>query len=452
MERVGQIERTGTVADGIGDGRRSPARDVWRGARILPPVRIGEIRRPERAQWGKPLDGVRILAAEQMQALPYATQLMSHLGAAVVKVEHPRNGESGRGARPFLIDEDGRQVGATYLRNNLSKQSIGIDLKRPAGRDLFKRLVPHFDIVAENFTPGTMDRLGLGYAALSELEPRLVYASISGFGNQGDSPYASWPAYAPMVEAMAGIYEPSRKPGQPPPVVVAGALGDNGAGLFAVIGVLAALLHRERTGLGQHVDISMYDAMVAMSDMVPHLWSMDAPAAWATAGSIAIVAGFRARDGYFVVSVMREHQFERLAHTVGHPEWCDEPRFATREGWAENIEGVIRPAVEAWSVDLTRLEACSVLCGEGIPSGPSNLAHDIHADPHVQAHDMLIEVPRPDSDKPMQVVGNPVKLSRVSEGPVTPFPRLGEHTEQVLRETLDLGDEEIGGLREQGVI
>jgi crotonobetainyl-CoA:carnitine CoA-transferase CaiB-like acyl-CoA transferase len=255
-----------------------------------------------------------------------------------------------------------------------------------------------------------------------------------------------------MVEAMAGIYEPTRKPGQPPPVVVAGALGDNGAGLFGIIGMLAALRHRDQTGVGQHVDISMYDAMIAMSDMVPQLWSMGAPAGWATAGSIAIVAGFRARDGYFVVSVMREHQFERLAHTVGHPEWCDDPRFATREGWARQIEETLRPAIEAWARDRTRLEASRILCEQGIPAGPSNLAPDIHADPHVQAHAMLIEVPRPDGERDMQVVGNPVKLSRVAEGPVSSFPGLGEHTEEVLRETLALPDEEIAALREEHVI
>jgi len=182
-------------------------------------VRIGEVRNPERAQWGKPLTGVRLLAAEPMQALPFATQLMGYLGAEVTKVEHPEHGESGRGAQPSLIDEDGRRVGATYLRNNLSKRSVGIDLKKPQGRDLFKRLVPHFDIVAENFTPGTMQRLGLGYDVLSQIDPRIIYLSISGFGNRDDSPYARWPAYAPIVEAMAGIYEPTRKPGEPPPTL-----------------------------------------------------------------------------------------------------------------------------------------------------------------------------------------------------------------------------------------
>ncbi len=410
------------------------------------------MRHPERARWGKPLDGVRILAAEQMQALPYATQLLAHLGADVVKVEHPERGESGRGAEPRLTDADGRQVGATYLRNNLSKRSVGIDLKQAEGRDLFKRLVPHFDVVAENFRPGTMERLGLGYDVISELHPRAIYLSISGFGNRTPSPYTTWPAYAPIVEAMAGIYEPNRRPGQPPPVVVAGALGDNGSALFAVIGILAALRHRERTGLGEQVDVSMYDAMIAMSDMVPQLWSMGAPAALAAAGSTAIVAAFEASDGYFVVAVFREHHFERLARIVGHPEWCKDPRFATREGWARHTESVLRPAVETWARSKTKLEAARDLCEQGVAAGPSNLAEDIHADPHVDAHDMLIEVPRPDAERPMLVVGNPVKLSRMAEGPVAGFPQLGQHTDAVLRETLDLQDDELATLRERGVI
>jgi formyl-CoA transferase len=415
-------------------------------------VKIGEVSGTERAGWGKPLDGVRVLAAEQMQALPYATQLMAHLGAEVVKVEPPGTGESGRGAQPALTDRDGRRVGATYLRNNLSKRSVAIDLKSAAGRELFLRLVPHFDVVAENFKPGVMERLGLGYQAIAAANPRAIQASISGFGSRVPSPYASWPAYAPIAEAMGGLYEPNRRPGQPPPVVVAGALGDNAAALFAVIGVLSALRHRERTGLGQHVDVSMYDAMIAMADMVPQLWSMDAPSSWAAAGSTAIVAAFAARDGHFVVAVFREHHFRRLAERVGHPEWCDDPRFATREGWAREIEGTIRPAVERWARDKTRLEASRALCEDGIAAGPSHRAEDIHADPHVAQHAMLIEVPRPDSERPMLVAGNPVKLSRVAEGPVRSFPGLGEHTDEVLRELLSLSDAELADLREAGAI
>ena len=415
-------------------------------------MRIGETAHGERARWGKPLEGVRVLAAEQMQALPYATQLMAHLGADVVKVEPPSTGDSGRASQPALRDRDGRAVGATFLRNNLGKRSIGIDLKTEGGQALFRRLAPHFDVVAENFRPGTMQRLGLDYAAISAVAPRTIYVSVSGFGNLDETPYANWPAYAPIAEAMAGLYEPNRKGDAPPPVVVAGALGDIASALFSVIGVLAALRHRDRTGVGQHVDIAMMDAMLAISDMPPFLWSMGAPVAWAAAGSLALCSAFRARDGYFVVAVFREHHFERLAQAVGHPEWCDDPRFATREGWAAHTESVIRPALEAWARDKSKLEAAAALCELGIAAGPSNTAEDLAADPHVAARHMLLEVPRPDGERDMLVVGNPIKMSNVSEGPVRSFPTLAEHTDEVLREALALPEDELSALRRQQVI
>ena len=413
-------------------------------------MRTDEIREPDRVQWGKPLDGVRVLAAEQMQALPYATQLMAHLGADITKVEHPVHGESGRGARPSLVDEDGRSVGATFLRNNLSKRSIGIDLKQPEGRDLFQRLVPHFDVVAENMRPGTMDRLGLGYEALSARETRLIYVSVSGFGNLVPSPYASWPAYAPIPEAMAGFYEQNRRGDETPRPLVAGALGDIGSALFAVIGTLAALRHRERTGLGRHVDIAMYDAMIAMADMVPFMDSMGVDPN--PSGGPYIIECFKARDGYFVVEVIREHHFEALATAIGQPEWLRDERFARREDWPRYIQSVFRPAIEAWAADKAKLDVCHLLCAAGVAAGPSNSADDIRRDPHVAARNMLIEVPRPDSDTPLRVVGNPVKMSRVAEGPVRRFPRLGQHTGEVLQGKLGLDEAALASLREKGVI
>ncbi len=413
-------------------------------------MRLNEVRHAERGA-ARPLDGVRVLAVEQMQALPFATQLLAHLGADVVKVEHPIQGESGRASRPQITDRDGRKVGATYLRNNLSKRSIGIDWKAPAGAALLRRLVPHFDVLAENFKPGALERMGLGYAALAALHPPLVYVSITGFGHLAPTPYSDWPAYAPIAEAMAGLYEPIRRPGEPPPVVVAGALGDNASALYALIGMLAALRQRERTGRGQHVDISMFDAMVAMTDMVPFMWSVGEPPSAATAGRVGIVSAFAASDGYFVMAILRDHQLERLAELVGQSGWCSDPRFATREGWAEHRESVVRPAVEAWARDMTKLEASRVLAAEGIPAGPSNLAPDLHADPHVAARDMLIEVPRVDDPRPMLVPGNPVKLSGAPEGPVAATPCLGEHTEAVLRE-VGIDDRELEVLRRDGVI
>ncbi len=379
-------------------------------------MRLGDVANVGAQQYGKPLDGVRILAAEQMQALPYATQLLARLGADVVKVEHPVHGESGRASTPTMIDPDGRPVGATYLRNNFNKRSVGIDLKQPDGHALFLSLVPKFDVVAENFKPGTMDRMGLGYDTIAQVAPRAVYVSISGFGNTVATPYRDWPAYASIVEAMSGIYD-YRHPDEPPVTIPVGALGDISSALFGVIGILAALRHRDHTGVGQYVDIAMFDAMVAMTDIVTNFWSLGVRPEPGKALEV-ICEGFRASDGFVVAQIVREHQFWNLGDLVGHPEWRDDPRFATRAGWAPVFESEIRPAVDAWASKYTKLEAAALLTGAGVVAGPSNHAADVIADPHVAARHMLVEMPRTDGGAdPVLVPGNPVKLSKVSEGP-----------------------------------
>ena len=414
-------------------------------------MQLGEIANGGAAEFGRPLEGVRVLAVEQMQALPFATQLLARLGADVVKVEHPVSGESGRGALPAMVDPAGRNVGATFLRNNLGKRSVGIDLKSPVGRDLVMDLAGGFDVFAENFKAGAMDRMGLGYEQVSAQHPQVIYLSVSGFGNTVASPYDSWPAYAPIVEAMSGIYEYKRSDDQPPVVAPAGALGDIGSALFGVIGVLAALRHRDRTGLGQYVDIAMLDAMVAMTDIVTNFWSMGLRPD--SGGPLLIMDGFRASDGWFVVQVGREHQFARLAEVVGHPEWPSEERFATRVGWRTHLDDVIRPAVEEWAATRTKLEACHELCVAGVAAGPANSALDVIDDPHVAARNMLVAIPRTDGvTDPVLVPGNPVKLSRMAEGPETRVPWVGEHTDHVLRSELALSDAELADLRAAGVI
>jgi len=236
------------------------------------------------------------------------------------------------------------------------------------------------------------------------------------------------------------------------PVCPTGELITFQVGQVATLAALAAVLTARRTGEGQHVDVSMFDAMVAINDMLPFMWSMGLPPVMCTPRHFALVASFRARDGYFVVACFREHQFEPLAPTVGKPDWTSDPRFATREGWAQQREAVIRPAIETWARDRSKLEAARELCEQGVPAGPSNDGADLHADPHVRLRDMLIEVPRPDADGVMLIVGNPVKLSRVAEGPVGPIPRLGEHTDEVLATTLGLAAADLAALRSDGVI
>ncbi|NLD76632.1 MAG: CoA transferase [Acidimicrobiales bacterium] len=412
-------------------------------------MKLGDIANGAAAGNGKPLDGVRVLALEQMQSLPYATQLLARLGADVVKVEHPKGGDSGRAALPAMTDPEGRRVGATFLRNNLTKRSICVDLKSSEGRQVVLDLAPKFDVVAENFKAGTLDRLGLGWDDISAVAPRAVYLSVSGFGSTG-SPYDRWPAYAPIAEAMSGIYEFKRQGDDPPLVAPMGGLGDIGSGLFAVIGVLAALRHRDATGQGQKVDIAMLDALVAITDIVPNFWSMGL-----RNGDLGplIMHGFRASDGWFIIQVGRENHFAKLVEAIGHPEWADAPRFAERQGWIDHLDTVLRPAIEEWASTRTKVEACDDLAALGVAAGPCFSDEEVVHDEHVAARNMLVEMPRTDDvEQPVLVPGNPVKLSAVAEGPEARVPWLGEHTDEVLAAELGYDEAQIAELRESGAI
>ncbi|MGR6997530.1 CaiB/BaiF CoA transferase family protein [Yinghuangia aomiensis] len=411
-------------------------------------MRVGEVVGADRTRYGKPLDGIRVLAIEQMQALPFATQMLARFGAEVIKVESPGTGDSGRGSLPAMSDPDGRKVGITFLRNNLGKRSVTVDLKNPEGLALVRELAKKADIVCENFKAGVAARLGLGYEDINKINPRAVYLSVSGFGNTTETPYAGWPAYAPVAEGMAGLYEFKRTPGVAPTVSPLGALGDTGSALFAIIGVLAALRHRDATGEGQYVDISMYDAMVALNDAGLSYWSMGMK----DPGLAPLINhSFKAFDGYLIIQCGRPHMFKGLAELVGHPEWVDDPRLAGPQDWFNHIEDVIRPGIENWAADKTRLEACAALSAVGVASGPVYNPGDVIDDDHIKNRNMVVEMSRTDGNpEPVLSPGNPVKLSKMAEGPETRVPWLGEHTEEILRDELGLSEEEITRLAAVG--
>jgi len=402
----------------------------------------------------QPLAGLRILSAEQMISLPHATQLLSLLGAEVLKVE-PLSGESGRHGQPAIAGEDGVATGSTFVRNNLGKSTISIDLKSERGRDLFLDLASHVDSVAENFRPGTADRLGIGFEAVRKRNPAVIYLSISGFGNRTDppSPYRERPAYAPVVEAMAGLYEYARDGDAPPRLASAGALGDTGPALYAVIGLLSALHERARTGEGCHVDVAMYDSMIAIADVV-HLASVGVDPSRATRG-IGILDSFRADDGWFTVEVVREPNFPRFCEAVGHPEWQQDPRLATRGGWAAHLETLIRPGVEGWARGRTKNQAAAELARHGVAAGPVNTATDIMLDPHVLERGLVHRFEIEGREAPVDVVGSPLHFSgsRTLEAEametVEPprWPRLGGQTERVLEGWLGLSPDEVATLK-----
>jgi len=412
---------------------------------------LGEISNEEAAKYGKPLDGVKILAAEQMQALPFATQLLARLGAEVVKIEHPVNGESARGALPSMDDPSGRSVGATFLRNNLNKKSVGIDLSTSEGQDLFLRLVPNFDVVGDNFKPGTMGKFGLDYKSINSKYPNVIVISISGFGNSGNSPYQNWPAYNSVAEAMSGLYDFKRREGEPPVVNPMGAVGDIATSLFGVIGILAALRHRETTGEGQYIDLAMFDCMASLADVAINFHSMGIsrepnPAPY-------VIAPFRCSDGYLVLQFVREHQFENLANLIGRPDWIGDSRFEERTGWGEHLNSEIIPALEKWSENQTRSETSSLLAEANVASGPVLTAPEVVKDKHLEERNMIVALPRTDGiNEPILIPGNPIKMSKVSEGPEMRVPWIGEHTNEVLTEELGLSETELENLKKTGII
>ncbi len=402
----------------------------------------------------KPLAGVRILALEQMQALPYATQLLARLGAEVVKIESPGTGDLGRSSLPAMKDPEGRLVGATFLRNNLSKQSIAIDLKSEQGRELVLQLAPKFDVVCENFRAGAIERLGLGYDDLVAAHPTLIYCSLSGFGHALEdgptSPYGEWPALAAVVEAMSGIYELKREEGQPPTVSPMGALGDISTALFSTIGILSALRLRDATSKAQRVDVAMFDVLVAMTDIVVNFASLGVRGGL---GAVGIMHGFKAQNGYFILQVIREHQWAGLCELIGKPEWASDERFASRAAWTELLEPEIRPAVEAWAAAKSKLECCEELTKAGLIAGPCFSADEVMADPHLADRHMLVAMDRTDGvDEPVLTPGNPIKLQGVPEGPESRVPWLGEHTREVLTRELGLSAQQIDAYLDAGVV
>ena len=395
----------------------------------------------------QPLNGIRVLAAEQMQSLPYATQMLASLGAEVVKVEHPTRGDLGRSSLPVTSDTEGNPVGATFLRNNLYKKSIALDLKHESGQDLFRRLAKGFDVVAENFKAGTMERFGLGYSDLRKHQPKLIYLSISGFGNTVDTPYSEWPAFAPIAEAMSGIYNFNRGDDEEIKVSPVGALGDTGSGLFAVIGVLSALRQRDLTGEGLYVDISMLDSMVAFADIVPNYLSLGKNP---RTPSSLINHGFKIQAGEIVIQIGREHQFEALTKVLGKSEWLIDDRFNTRSGWVENI-GIIRTAIYDWAGTKSLITVCDNLAKAGIAAAPAFEAEDVVNDPHILAREMLIEVPT-GGDHQVLTAGNPVRMTGVTKRAITAPPSLGADTKSLLQDELSISDSEYENLQSLGII
>lgn len=398
------------------------------------------------------LAGVRVLDLTRVLAGPWCTQVLADLGADVIKVERPRSGDDTRGwGPPFLRDADSNDTAesAYYLCANRNKRSLTVDIATEAGQAIIRRLASQSDVLVENFKVGDMARYGLDAATLRAANPRLVYCSITGFGQDG--PYAQRAGYDFAVQGLGGLMSVTGAVDDEPQKVGV-AVTDLFTGMYATVAVLAALRHRDATGQGQVIDMALLDAQVAMlANLGSHyLVSGDVPARQGNAhANIVPYQVFAVADGHIIVAVGNDRQFVRLCALLGEPVLADDARFTTNAGRVRHRD-VLVPLLQIALRSRGREDWLSRLEAAGIPCGPVNDIADVFANPQVQARGMVARVAHPHAGE-LALVGSPLKLSATPVEPWRAPPLLGQHTDEVLREA-GYRDDEIATLRGCGAI
>ena len=396
----------------------------------------------------KALSGIRILDLTQYEAGVSCTQLLAWLGAEVIKVE-PRAGEPGRRTISDRPDVDGYY----FLLLNANKKSITLGLKHERGRAIFEAMVPKADVVIENFGPGTMERLGLGYDALRRINSRIIYASIKGFGSKG--PYAEYKSFEWISQAMGGAMSLTGEPGGPPMRCTAG-LGDSGSGLHCAVGILAALIHRQATGVGQQVEVAQQDSVVNLIrvNLRDH-YAQGAPVprrgnrVHGTAPCNLYRCAPGGPNDYIYLHCATPEMWRALMRILGRPDYGDDPRFADRQGRFQYVEKIDQ-MIEAWTEKHTKHEAMEILAGAGVPCGAVLDTGEVLSNPHLIERGMVVTVQHPTRGA-FSMPASPIHLSD-SPTEVTPAPLLGQHTAEVYAALLGYTAADLAALRSAGII
>ena len=399
----------------------------------------------------RPLEGIRVIGLEQYMSGPYCTMLLADAGAEVIKIERPGKGDPRRSIPPFA-ERDGKKKAAGYMAYNRNKKSLALNVQSAEGQEILRRLAAVSDVVVENLRPGALEKVGLDYDGFKAINPRIVYATISGFGRMPGyrSEYANRPAFDIVAEAMSGVMDLIGFEDKPPTFTLYG-LADVYSGMIAAYGVMQALFVRERTGEGQLVDVSLLDNMLALNERMVALYSVTREEP--RRGRLEHLwprGAFKCRDGYVALNVPDDIVWGRLATAVGRPDLIEDPRSANGTSRAANA-GFLQPVLEAWMADKTRQEVVDTLNEAGMPTGPVYTAHDVFGDPHFRTRGMLVDIDDPEVGRFTFARSTP-HLASAPEIAQHPAPALGQHTREILESLLGYSDHEVDGFAARKVV
>ena len=402
---------------------------------------------------GKALEGIRILDLTRILAGPYCSMLFADLGAEVIKIEPPE-GEMIRDNPPRVQNGKGgphdRSRSAYFLSLNRNKYGITLNLKHPRAVQIFKDLVPQSDVVLENYAPGVMKRLGIDYPVLKEINPRIVMCSISGFGQWG--PYSQKTAFDIVAQATGGLMSVTGNPDSPP-VKAGTSIGDLNAAVHAAFAIMAALWHREKTGVGQHIDVSMQETIVSVMEGAVVRWTVGQELMQPIGShntNESPMAAYRCKDGHIIIGTVGNEHFQRFCRAIGKPEWMNRPEYATKGlRWARKWE--MQKEIEEITIQYTVKEVGEMMDRERVANAPILNIQQVVEDPHLNARGYFVEVEHPIIGK-AKIPGIRLQAFRNAGQNRKTLPLVGEHNEEVFGKYLGLSKEEVERLRNEGAI